>query len=166
MSGFKHSLQGLYRNHLRELREFARRRVGPEASDDVVQDAFLRLAACGRLEALDNPRAYLYRVTANAAFDHGRRLQRLGELPLIEGDSAEQEALEPGPEQQMEQLSRLRRCHAALLELPAPVREVFLLHRLDGMPQAQIASELGIPKRTVERYVARALAHCLSAVES
>ena len=59
----------------------------------------------------------------------------------------------------------LRCCQAALEELPEICGHVFLLHRVDGMAQCDVASALGIPKRTVERYIAKALAHCLKRVQ-
>ena len=38
--------------------------------------------------------------------------------------------------------------------------------RADGMAQREAATALGIPKRTVERYIAKALAHCLERVQA
>lgn len=39
---------------------------------------------------------------------------------------------------------------------------VFLLERLDGLTYAEIGKSLQIPARTVERYAAKALAHCFA----
>jgi RNA polymerase sigma factor (sigma-70 family) len=163
VSVLRWSLQALYREHVRELIAFARRRVGDEASGDVVHDVFLRLATYGTPARLENPRAYLYRVTANAAHDHGRRVSARAEVSVPDETWQQLESPLAGPESTAEQHSLLIGCLAALDALPAPCRQVFLLHRIDGIPQAEIAATLGIPLRTVERHVAKAMACCLEA---
>jgi RNA polymerase sigma-70 factor (ECF subfamily) len=50
-----------------------------------------------------------------------------------------------------------------LLEgLPQRVRHAFILHRLEGLAQPQIAERLGVSLATVERDLRRAFLHCLS----
>lgn len=49
---------------------------------------------------------------------------------------------------------RLRR---ALAKLEPRTREVFLLHRLDGLTYGEIAERLGISAEAVERHIADAL---------
>lgn len=46
--------------------------------------------------------------------------------------------------------------------LPQRVRHVFILSRLDGLPQPQIAKHMGVSLATVERDLRRAFMHCLS----
>ena len=50
--------------------------------------------------------------------------------------------------------------------LPLRVRHVFILSRLDGLPQPQIAQQLGISIATVERDLRRAFLHCLSVADA
>ena len=67
--------------HGDELLVHARRMAGPEHAEDVVQDALLRaLRAYPRLGHADHLRAWLYRVTTNAAIDHHRRTRK--EIPM------------------------------------------------------------------------------------
>lgn len=158
-------LQVLYDTHAGELEAFARQRVGRDEARDVVHDAYLRLAAYTDPTTLENPRAYLYRVTGNVANDYGAKALRHGEWTEPDADPDMAECPNPGPERQAELRDTLNRCLAALDELPEIYRHVFLLHRVDGMAQGDIAVALAIPKRTVERYVAKALAHCLKRLQ-
>lgn len=159
------NLHVLYETHARELETFARQRVGRDEARDVVHDAYLRLVAYADPTTLDNPRAYLYRVIGNVANDHVAKVLRQGEWTEPDADPDLSECPRPGPERRAELRDTLNRCLAALDELPENYRHVFLLHRVDGMPQGEVAAALDIPKRTVERYIAKALAHCLKRLE-
>lgn len=161
----KNALQVLYERHADELDAFARQRVGHDEARDVVHDAYLRLVAYADPDTLDNPRAYLYRVTGNVANDHGAKSLRRSEWTEPDADPDMAECPNPGPERQAEIRDTLNRCLAALDELPEICRHVFLLHRVDGMAQGDVAVALGIPRRTVERYIAKALAHCLKRLQ-
>jgi RNA polymerase sigma factor (sigma-70 family) len=156
----------LYVSHASELDAFARQRVGANDSRDVVHDAYLRLINYAGETTLENPRAYLYRVTANAAYDHGARTRAHAEWTDPDVDPDTLHATSPGPEAAANARNTLQLCLAALAELPEIYRHVFLLHRVDGMAQGDVAAALGIPKRTVERYIAKALAHCLERVQA
>lgn len=158
-------LRILYDTHARELEAFARQRVGGDEARDVVHDAYLRLMDYGSEAAIENPRAYLYRITANVANDHGAKALRRSEWTEPDADPDMAECPHPGPERRTEIRHTLGRCQQALDELPEICRHVFLLHRIDGMTQGDIAAALGIPKRTVERYIAKALAHCLKRLQ-
>jgi len=73
MSILKHSLlDTLFRRHSMELLAFANQQGGELESEDLVQEAYLRLLQHPDLETINNPRAYLYKVTANLGFDHHR----------------------------------------------------------------------------------------------
>lgn len=160
------NLKHLYENHAAELEAFARRRVGEHDSQDVVHDAYLRLINYGEAAPIGNPRAYLYRITANVANDHGAKAKARGEWADHDVEPDTLHSPTPGPETSLVVRNTLQRCLTALDELPEIYRHVFLLHRVDGMAQGDVALALGIPKRTVERYIAKALAHCLDSLQA
>jgi RNA polymerase sigma-70 factor (ECF subfamily) len=47
----------------------------------------------------------------------------------------------------------------ALKQLPDRTRRVYLLHRLENLPHAEVAARLGLSPRTVERDVVEAITH-------
>jgi RNA polymerase sigma-70 factor (ECF subfamily) len=71
------SVAATYDAHRGDLFSFARALVrDPDAADDLVAEAFLRLIRETREDrAPDDPRAWLYRVVANLSLSRGRRLQ-------------------------------------------------------------------------------------------
>lgn len=155
----------LYETYARELEAFARQRVGGDDARDVVHDAYLRVIDYTDQAVIENPRAYLYRVTANVANDHGARLKARAALIDPEADPNSLPSSASEPEARATSRNMLRCCLAALEELPEIYRHVFLLHRVDGVGQGEIALALGLPRRTVERYIAKALAHCLKRIQ-
>ena len=164
MTILKHSLlDTLFRRHSMELIAFANQRVGEPESEDLVQEAYLRLLQHPDLGSIHNPRAYLYKVTANLGSDHQRWKKvrdKHTETEEIEPDSLI--SLLPGPEALTDGELLLRKCLAALETLPDVYRHVFLLHRIDGLSHKEIGEAIQLPRRTVERYCAKALAHCFS----
>jgi RNA polymerase sigma-70 factor (ECF subfamily) len=70
-------MSAIYDAHSRDLFGFASALVrDPDAADDLVAEAFLRLVRETREDrAPDDPRAWLYRVVANLSLSRGRRLR-------------------------------------------------------------------------------------------
>lgn len=152
----------LFRTHGDALRRFLARRVAsPETAADLAQEAFLRLLRAAPAAVLRDPRAYLYRTALNLLTDHRRSAARdVGAAPAP--PAALEAAADPAPSPERHALSReeLAVLRRAIETLPARRREIFLLHKLDGMSYAAIAERLGIAKNTVEVQMVRALAHC------
>jgi len=148
------SLQDLYRSHAIELLQFARRRVGTQEAEDVVQDAYLHLLQHKTDEPIGNARAYLFRVTANAAIDQMRKSKTRNTHQASEGGDPDAldnaRALAPEP-------IFAWRLRAALDKLPVAQRQVFLLNRIEGLTYPEIAARLGLSVRTVDRHLLKAL---------
>ena len=47
-----------------------------------------------------------------------------------------------------------------LQELPVKCQQVFFLHRLERVPQREVAARLGFSERMVRRYVTYAMVYC------
>ncbi len=157
------AIDQLFLRHQQELLKFAQRHSSEEVAEDLVQEAYLRLVRQAQTETIDNPRAYLYKVTRNLSADYLRQ----GQIRSRHHDGSEIELEQiadpqPAPDNEIESQERLQRCLEALDSLPEAYRHVFLLHRIDGMTYAEIGKALQIPARTVERYAAKALAHCFA----
>lgn len=146
----------LYREQAPQLRRRIHAHVrSSEEANDMVQDAFARLLGSGARRALRQPEAFLNRIVRNLLIDRSRRLTgRPSHVPIDEeNEPAERPTQEDGIE--LEQLRE--RYRAAVSALPARTREVFLLHRVDGLDYKEIAARLGMSYRTAEWHVAEAI---------
>jgi RNA polymerase sigma factor (sigma-70 family) len=153
------ALAGLYETYARELHGFARRRVGRQEAEDVVQDTYLHLFQRGTAATLEHPRPYLYRIAANLAVDFARKAkvrlryasEETGFACIAEGP--------PGPEAAAASTLELHRVQAALAALSHVCREAFLLNRVEGLSHAEIAQKFGVSVRSIDRHMAKASAH-------
>jgi len=145
-----------------ELLAHARRRVHcPSLAADIVQEAGLRLAG-GRLPAaVDNPRAYLYRIVNNILIDHQRRDLRNQALTCTLADRLQVRDSEPSAERITSDREQIERLGHIVDELPPRCREVFILRKVHDRDQAEIAARLGISRNMVEKHLRKALLHCV-----
>ena len=150
----------LYSEHHSWLQGWLRRRLnnGCDAAD-LAQDTFVRLLGSGRLQSIDEPRAYLTTVAKGLLVNWYRRqaLERayLDALALLPEPEA------PSPEQRALLLEALHEIDAMLDALPPIVRTTFLLSQLDGMTYGDIAVHLKVSLTSVKRYMAQAFRQCL-----
>jgi len=144
----------LYREQAPRLQRRLRATLrSTEDARDLVQDAFARLLGARTLPR--EPAAFLNRIVRNLVIDRTRRRHVRGtELPLTERDHP---SVAPTQSEAIE-LDQTRLLYRASVEaLPKRTREVFLLHRVDGIAYKDIAARLGISIRTVEWHVAEAI---------
>ena len=146
----------LYREQAPRLR----RRVGvrlrsQEEAHDLVQDAFARLLGAAARQALDRPEAFLNRIVRNLLIDRSRRLA--GRAQHLAISDATEPTVPPTQEEGIELEQMKERYRAAVAALPERMREVFLLHRVEGLGYKEIAAMLGISIRTVEWHIAEAI---------
>jgi RNA polymerase sigma-70 factor (ECF subfamily) len=144
----------LYREQAPRLQRRLRAKLrSAEDARDLVQDAFARLLGARSIPR--EPAAFLNRIVRNLVVDRARRLATRGPevaLTITDGprvEATQSEAIE------LEQTRALYR--ASVGALPNRTREVFLLHRIDGLAYKDIAEMLGISIRTVEWHVAEAI---------
>ena len=128
------------------LRRFIRRRV-PDSRDaeDILQDVFAALVEANRLVMpIDHLSGWLFRVARNRIADLFRRkpeepllFEEL--LPADDGD----------PDAAYARTVMVEALAAALDELPAEQREVFVAHEIDGRSFLEIAKATGVPVNTL-----------------
>lgn len=145
----------------------ARRILGcPAQAEDVVQDVLLRLIADPPPAETVIQAAYIGRMVRNLALDRARR-QGFERRLFTDLDAAPDPA-DPGtgtPEAAAASRESLRQVEAAVAELPEPVRTAFQLHRVEGVPQVEIAARLGVSRALVCGLVRRGHLHCLAALD-
>ena len=147
----------LYARHWGELCHYIKKHFGPGPPDpeDVAQDAFMKFAAINDREAIDNPRAYLFRTAHNVLVDEHRRLALRRVKPAdIETRSVSDDRT---PERVLVGQERLEILTRSLRAMPAARRRSFLLNRLQGLSCAAIARMTGYSESAIKKHIDLAL---------
>jgi RNA polymerase sigma factor (sigma-70 family) len=137
----------------------ALRRLGVSESDadDLIQDAYCRLATLRSVDHIDRPGAYFMQIVKNAWRDGLRRARvvRLEDftenaVPIVEDDATGVEATIFAREQ-------LALVETLLATLPERCRTIFTWKRMEGISQRDIAKRLGVSETIVENDIQKAL---------
>jgi RNA polymerase sigma factor (sigma-70 family) len=124
--------------------------------DDFIQEAYARLWDSD-FTRITNGRSYFYTIVRNVLLEHVRRarivpMERLGEIEALRIVSDE-----PGPESQATVRQQLERLWRAIGALPTQCRVAFRLRTFEARSRREIAQQMGISERTVEKHLAKAL---------
>jgi RNA polymerase sigma-70 factor (ECF subfamily) len=135
--------------------------------DDILQEAFTRSYEAAGRTTIRNPRAFLLRTATNLALNHiaraGNRLTApMEDLPLSEVYQLTTES----PEAQFDANQRFVVFCRAVGGLPEQCRRAFILKKVYGLSQQEIAERLGIAQSTVEKHIAKGLLMCRDYMES
>ena len=140
----------------------ARRVIAGLEIDDVVQETYVAMANLVSVAHVAAPRAYAFQVAQSVILRHIRRL-RIVPMTSLDDMGADATAVdEPSPEQHTHGRRELQRLMALIGKLPAKCRETFMLRKIEGLSQHEVARRMGISESTVEKHMTKAL-HSLMA---
>lgn len=146
------------------LARLVSRIVPPQDIEDIVQETYVRVCQYHTSKEVDEPRALMLSVARNLALDHIKRadyrltrgFQSDLELEATLAARAVDESFETVASN--EEFSLF--CDA-VRGLPLQCRRVFVLKKVYGYSQREIALELGIAESTVEKHIASGMQHCI-----
>ena len=128
----------------------------PPAAQEAAQEVFLRLyEALRKGEAIQNPRAWVFRVAHNLGLK--TRARQGAETPFDPDAGRQLAAVAETPESELMERERMSRFHRAVEGLSEQQRRCLFL-RLEGLRYPEIASALGISASAVGEFLRRATA--------
>lgn len=145
--------------HFRRLETLLKRRGRTrEEAEDLIQEAFLRVKVyCDQGGEVKAPEAFLVRTVLNLARD-ARALEHR-ELYVSEPvETLHIRDYAPTPDEFLAAEDRLKELERTLDAINPRTREVFFMHRLDGLSYAQIADHFDVSVSAIEKHVAKAMA--------
>ncbi|MFL0798169.1 MAG: RNA polymerase sigma factor [Cellvibrionaceae bacterium] len=140
--------------------------VPPKEIEDIVQETYVRMCQVNSDE-IRHPRAFLMRTARNLALDHLKRAEtRL--VDSMEGDEHTNtgqhtggfEVLADETFEKVASSEEFSRFCDAVRQLPLQCRRVFVLKKVYGHSQKEIAKELSISESTVEKHIATGIKRC------
>ncbi len=122
-------------------------------AEDVVQESFLRLWKNCAEVALAKAKSFLFTVANNLTLDRFKHQQVVMKFDTAQRAKHEQE----DPQFLLEEKEFQARLEQAIADLPEKQRVVFLLNRIDKLTYREIAAQLELSQKAVEKRMHLAL---------
>lgn len=124
-------------------------------SEEIVQDVFLRIWELREdIDEEKSLKSFLYRITVNKVLNHLKHqvVRQKYENYLLHFD----QSLSESPEAIIHFKELGEKINVLMDKLPDQQKNIFSLSRFEGVPNSEIASQLGLSVRTVENQIYRA----------
>lgn len=141
--------------HERSLRSWLGWRASSVDPDDIVQEAYAVLASLPSVDHIRRPKNYLFQTARSIVLQQARR-DRIVSFQVF-GATQDPVAQDASPEAASVLRDELRKADQLLAKMPDRVREAFLLRRVEGLSQREIAARMAVSENTVEKHIGKAL---------
>lgn len=144
--------------HEPELRSWLTRRAVPGLDiDDIVQESYAIIASLQSVDHIRNPRIYLFEVAKSVILQWFRKSRVVAFSAIAEFDALSIPDDAPSPETIAAGRQELH-CLSELIDaLPPKCREAFVLRKVKGFSQRDVASAMSVSENTVEKHIGKAL---------
>ena len=144
--------------HEPAVRAWLRPRVrSADDVDDLVQEAYAKLAAIASVDRIMRPRSYFFQTVQNLLTDHIRRERIVRIEAAVEVNEFDAPDDGPDPERIVAGRREFARIAGLIDELPDRCRDIFRMRKIEGLSQREIATRLGVSESVVENDGARGL---------
>ncbi|MBA6234054.1 MULTISPECIES: RNA polymerase sigma factor [unclassified Colwellia] len=129
--------------------------VPPDEIEDIVQETYVRICQIENKEHITSPKSFMYRTARNLALDYLKQanvklVDRVDDIQTLEyllsSDSDEMY------ENTLTSNEFSHFCEA-VRQLPTQCRKVFVLKKVYGYSQREIAAQLNLSESTVEKHI-------------
>jgi RNA polymerase sigma factor (sigma-70 family) len=148
---------GAFAAYVPGLRRYFSKRVPSGDIDDLVQEVFVRMQMHQLGPPIEHMDRYLFTVAASVLTDQARRRAVRHESEHESLQESHHPTEERTPERVLLDRETLDVVVAAISDLPARTRDVFVLHRFEEMTCNRIAKQLGMSISAVEKHLMKAL---------
>lgn len=137
--------------------------VPPDEIEDIVQETYVRVCKYEEDNSITYPRTFMFRTAKNLALDYVKRSESvLTDMAVSEEDYQGSlfEGWEDEPYQRAASNNEFELFCKAVRMLPRQCRRTFVLKKVYGHSQKEIAKQLKISESTVRKHVAKGILRC------
>ena len=156
-------LTDVYLSFRKNLLRAVSRIVPPREIEDIVQETYVRLCQVEDENTVNYPRAFLLKTAKNLALDYLRRTEHRPAVSMEEEHEQDRLDLISSADQTQAEASakeEFKLFCEAVNALPKQCRKVFVLKKVYGYTQREIAQRLDISESTVEKHIALGITRC------
>jgi RNA polymerase sigma-70 factor (ECF subfamily) len=137
--------------------------VPPKEIEDIVQETYVRVCQIERTDKIRKPRSFLFKTAQNLALDHVKRAESrltVNIEDIGEANFGEVEQLVDETFDRVATNEEFCQFCDAVRHLPVQCRRAFVLKKVYGCSQHEIAREMNISESTVEKHIAQGIKRC------
>jgi len=144
-----------FKKHVKHLRNYLLYRFGNNAqAEDVAQTVFTKLWQNCADVPLEKAKSYIYTIAVNTSLN---LISHKNVILDYEKSNPSHDRNHENPEFLLEEKEFKNKLYAAIENLPETQRVAFLMNRIDGQKYSEIAEELNISVKAVEKRIHLAL---------
>ena len=161
----KSELVDVFLNYRTQIRRAVSGIVRSDDIDDIVQETFIKSYEADLKQEIKYERTYMLRTARNLAINHVSRASERSNVSMEECNELDSSLMGAHLETLFESKERFFHFCRATDMLSNEVKRVFVLKKVYGLSQKEIASHLGISESMVEKHVAKGLQKCSNILE-
>lgn len=153
-------LLAAFARHRPRLTAQASARLGSSSlAEDLLQDVWIKIEGAHPQAPVENPAGFIGQIANNAIRDHFRKERRRAAIDAEVQSLLWESDDDISAERRLIGRENLRAVCAALDELPAKTRSIFLMNRIENISHRSIARIYGMTDEAVYYHIRRALEH-------
>jgi RNA polymerase sigma factor (sigma-70 family) len=133
-----------------------KRRVWGLEVDDIIQETYAKLSAVERVDHIRDPKTYTFQIARSVVLTFLRKARVVSVHSMTRLDTLDVAQDDPDPETLAGDRQELRLVGEYIAALPGKIRNVFILRRIEGLSQREVAERLGLAESTVEKHMSKA----------
>ena len=153
-------LETSYLKYRRQLERVIGRIVRRDDIEDLVQETFIKSYEAELQHKITYERTYMLKTARNLALNHVSRACEKHHQSLDDIEALPANLTSQSLEKQIANKQRFLDFCRATDTLSPEVKRVFLMKKIYGMSQSDIAQHCGLSESTVEKHVAKGLLQC------
>lgn len=137
--------------------------VPPHEIEDIVQETYVRICQIENKEKISSPKSFMFKIARNLALDY----QKQANVRLVDGiedmEALEQKLTIDHKDEMYENAltnDEFSYFCEAVRQLPLQCRKVFILKKVYGYSQREIAVQLSLSESTVEKHISTGMKRC------
>ncbi|WP_299982191.1 RNA polymerase sigma factor [uncultured Pseudoteredinibacter sp.] len=156
----------VFQSYRQKLASRIRHLVKPQDIDDIIQDTFVRCYEAELKQEIEYPKTYMLQTVQRLAINHNQRWDNSRCQHIEDFDEPIVQLLAPSAEQDFESKERFLQFCRAVEQLPDSCRKAFVLKKVYGLSQKEIAEYLQLSESTIEKHIAKGMRLCFTYIRN